>query len=328
MKNLFKKYFNSTLRPDEFHKITKFISNKGNESAIFKEIKPFWDNCLHEDTGLVEPNQSLFQDIKEIIREEQHSLYRRKVKIYSWGLKIAAVLIIGLVFSNIFFSMKTNPNQRQLSESLQTITSPYGARTNITLPDGSIVWLNSGTTLTFPSSFNKKRPVKLVGEAYFEVVKNDQPFIVSTQYGEVEVKGTSFNVKAFSDDNSFVTTLEEGIVTVKGKNTADEVTLSPGQQAEQTDKGFSVSNVETRFYTSWKEGKLIFSKEPFPSLIKKLERWYNVKIDYTDPRLNQVWYTGTIEMESISEVMEMISKASPVSYSFNNKTRVFTIKPK
>jgi ferric-dicitrate binding protein FerR (iron transport regulator) len=328
MKNLFRKYFNSTLRPDEFHKIAKFIGKKENESAIVKEIKPFWDNSLRKATGLVEPNRSVFQNIKEAIRVEERNLNRRKIKVYSLGLKIAAVLILGLITSTVFFSLQDVKNQGLLSENIQTITSPYGARTNITLPDGSIVWLNSGTTLSFPVSFNKIRPVKLAGEAYFKVAKSNQPFIVSTQYGEVEVKGTSFNVKAFSDDNSFVVTLEEGIVALKGKNTEDEVTLSPGQMAEQTNKGFSVTNVETRFYTSWKEGKLIFSKEPFPTLIKKLERWYNVKIDYNDPKLNQIWYTGTIEMESISEVMEMICKASPVSYSFNNKTRVFTIKPK
>lgn len=328
MKNLFSKYFNSTLRPDEFQKITEFISKKGNESTIFSEIKPFWHESLNKAAGLVEPNQSLFLNIKEAIHVEERNAYQRKIGIYSWGLKIAAVLILGLIISTVFFLRQDVKYQGLLSENMQTITSPYGARTNITLPDGSIVWLNSGTTLSFPSRFCKIRPVELVGEAYFKVAKSDQPFIVSTQYGEVEVKGTSFNVKAFSDDNSFIVTLEEGIVSLKGKNTEDEVTLSPGQMAEQTNKGFSVENVETRFYTSWKEGKLIFSKEPFPTLIKKLERWYNVKIEYNDPKLNQIWYTGTIEMESISEVMEMISKASPVSYSFNNKTRVFTIKPK
>ena len=86
--------------------------------------------------------------------------------------------------------------------------------------------------------------------------------------------------------------------------------------------------METKYFTSWKDGKLLFNKEPFPDFIKKLERWYNVKIEYSDPELDKLWYTGTIEMETISEVMEMISKAAPVKYSFNNKTRVFTIKAK
>lgn len=142
------------------------------------------------------------------------------------------------------------------------------------------------------------------------------------------MKGTSFNVKAFTDDNAFETTLEEGVVTFKTKNALNEVTLKPGEQVVKTAKGFTVKPVETKYFTSWKEGKLLFNREPFPSFIKKLERWYNVKIEYTDPKLDKLWYTGTIEMESVSEVMEMIGKAAPISYQFNNKTRVFTIKAK
>jgi ferric-dicitrate binding protein FerR (iron transport regulator) len=142
------------------------------------------------------------------------------------------------------------------------------------------------------------------------------------------VKGTSFNVKAYNDDNSFEATLEEGVVAFKVKNTENEVTLQPGEQIEKTASGFNVKQVEPKYFTSWKDGKLLFNKEPFPDFIKKLERWYNVKIEYSDKELDKLWYTGTIEMETISEVMEMISKAAPVKYNFNNKTRVFTIKAK
>jgi ferric-dicitrate binding protein FerR (iron transport regulator) len=122
--------------------------------------------------------------------------------------------------------------------------------------------------------------------------------------------------------------LEEGVVVFNVKNIENEVTLKPGEQIEKTATGFNVKPVETRYFTSWKDGKLLFNREPFPSFIKKLERWYNVKIEYADTELDKLWYTGTIEMETISEVMEMISKAAPVKYSFNNKTRVFTIKAK
>jgi ferric-dicitrate binding protein FerR (iron transport regulator) len=203
-----------------------------------------------------------------------------------------------------------------------------GAKSKIVLPDSSLVWLNSGSTLSYPQQFGKNRQITLAGEAYFEVMKNEKPFVVSTNYGDVKVKGTSFNVKAYSDDNSFETTLEEGVVAFKVKNTENEVTLQPGEQVIKTASGFNVKQVETKYFTSWKDGKLLFNKEPFPEFIKKLERWYNVKIEYSDPELDKLWYTGTIEMETISEVMEMISKAAPVKYNFNNKTRVFTIKAK
>ena len=218
--------------------------------------------------------------------------------------------------------------ENQYSETLQTITTPYGAKTKITLPDGSLVWLNSGSTLSYPIKFSKSRPVSLVGEAYFRVEKNGKPFIVSTDYGAVEVKGTSFNVNAYSDDNSFETTLEEGVVDFKVKGSEKRVTLKPGEQIVKTQKGFILKQVKTKYFTSWKEGKLLFNREPFPDFIKKLERWYNVKIEYSDSGLDKLWYTGTIEMESISEVMQMISKVAGTTYSYNNKTEVFTIKAK
>jgi len=326
MKNLFKKYYHSLLSPDEFSEVSDFMGNKKNDDAIFNLMKPLWNDQMNESDAEPVTNPALFTRIKESIWHEKQKAAQRKITVYAWGLRIAAVLVVALVISNLFFLGK--PEQNNLVAQLQTITTPMGAKSKIVLSDSSIVWLNSGSTLSYPQQFGENRPVTLVGEAYFEIKKNEKPFVVSTNYGDVKVKGTSFNVKAYSDDNAFETTLEEGVVVFKVKNTENEVTLQPGEQIEKTAKGFNVKQVETKYFTSWKDGKLLFNKEPFPDFIKKLERWYNVKIEYSDPELDKLWYTGTIEMETISEVMEMISKAAPVKYSFNNKTRVFTIKAK
>ncbi len=326
MKNLFKKYYHSLLSPDEFPEISDFMRNKKNDSDIFNLMKPLWNEQMNEPEAEPVSNPILFSRIKESIWLEKQKTAQRKITIYTWGLRMAAVLVVALIISNLFFLGKSEKNN--LTAQLQTITTPMGAKSKIVLPDSSLVWLNSGSTLSYPQQFGKNRQITLAGEAYFEVMKNEKPFVVSTSYGDVKVKGTSFNVKAYSDDNSFETTLEEGVVAFKVKNTENEVTLQPGEQVIKTDKGFIVKHVETKYFTSWREGKLLFNREPFPSFIKKLERWYNVKIDYSDPKLDELWYTGTIEMETISEVMEMISRAAPVQYSFNNKTRVFTIKSK
>jgi transmembrane sensor len=326
MKNLFKKYYLSLLSPNEFSEVTDFMQDRKNDDTIFNLMKPLWNEQMSESDAEPVTNPALFTRIKESIWIEKQKAAQRKITIYAWGLRIAAVLLVALVISNLFFLSK--PDQNNLLVQLQTITTPMGAKSKIVLPDSSIVWLNSGSTLSYPQQFGENRPVTLVGEAYFEVSKSEKPFVVSTNYGDVKVKGTSFNVKAYTDDNAFETTLEEGVVAFKVKNIENEVTLQPGEQIEKTAKGFNVKQVETKYFTSWKDGKLLFNREPFPDFIKKLERWYNVKIEYSDPELDKLWYTGTIEMETISEVMEMISKAAPVKYSFNNKTRVFTIKVK
>ena len=326
MKNLFKKYYNSILSYDEFSEFSDYANDKKNEPFIYRLMKPFWDREMNDAEVSPIENRSLYQKVNEAILREKQKVARRKLRIYAWGLRVAAVLIVALLATNIFFLQ--NSGERQVSATIEKISTPYGAKTNFILPDGSVVWLNSGSTLSYPSKFSTNRPVTLVGEAYFEVAKNSKSFIVSTDYGDVEVKGTSFNVKAYSDDNSFETTLEEGVVAFKVKNNLNEVTLEPGEQVVKTPDGYKVTQVETKYFTSWKEGRLIFYKEPFPSFIKKLERWYNVKIEYVDPKLDELWYTGTIEMESISEVMEMISVAAPISYDFDTKTRVFTIRAK
>ena len=326
MKSIFKKYYHSILRPDEFSKVSDFIVNKKNESLITEWIKPLWEKHLKEDDIVPRTNPELLGRIKEAILLDKQKHITRKINLYSWSIRVAAVLIVGLLISNVIFLNKSK--ETNLAQQIQTITTPYGAKTNYTLPDGSLIWLNSGSTFSYPSKFGDKRTVTLVGEAFLKVVKGSKPFIVSTNYGDVEVKGTSFNVKAYTDDNNFETTLVEGIVAFTAKNAKNEVTLKPGYQVSKTNDGYTITKVETKYFTSWKDGKLIFYREPFPSFIKKLERWYNVKIDYTDPALKELWYTGTIEMESISEVMEMISKAAPVSYSFNSKTRIFTIRSK
>jgi transmembrane sensor len=326
MKNLFKKYYQSILRPEEFSEVSDFIGDKKNESIIFSLMKPFWDKQMNETAILPKTNPALYEKIKKIALLEKLKAAQRKINLYSWGLRVAAVLVVGLLVSSIFFFEKSI--EHQYSETLQTITTPYGAKTKITLPDGSLVWLNSGSTLSYPTRFNERRPVTLVGEAYFKVEKNGKPFIVSTDYGEVEVKGTSFNVKAYTDDNSFETTLEEGVVDFKVKGSEKRVTLKPGEQVVKTTKGFTLKQVKTKYFTSWRDGKLLFNREPFPDFIKKLERWYNVKIEYSDSELDKLWYSGTIEMESISEVMVMISKVTGATYHYNSKTHVFTIKAK
>lgn len=326
MKKLFKKYINSILIPGEFSRFSDFISQKKNDRIIYDFMNSAWNKQLKETEIESKPNPSLFRKIKEEIWLEKQKIAQRKIKIYSWGMSVAAILVVALLLSNILFLNRDFMKQQPVQ--LQTIVTPPGAKTNFVLPDGSSVWLNSDSKLSFPVRFDKNRPVELVGEAFFEVVKNDKPFVVNTKYGNVEVKGTSFNVKAYSDDNSFATTLEEGIIEFNSNAIENGVVLNPGEHLAKTPKGVLIKKVDTKYYTSWKDGKLLFAREPFPDFIKKLERWYNVKIEYNDSDLDELWYTGTIEMESISEVMELISRAAPVSYNFDNKTRIFTIKAK
>ncbi|MEN6456082.1 MAG: FecR domain-containing protein [Prolixibacteraceae bacterium] len=239
-----------------------------------------------------------------------------------WVMSVAAAFILGLVISSLIYF--TGKNLPQNGLQVQEVSVPYGARTNFMLPDGSTAWLNSGSTLSFPAHSNGDRTVNLKGEAYFDVVKNGTPFTVSTVYGKIEVLGTSFNVKAYSD-GEFESTLVEGSVKVNGSGN-HSLALIPGQQAYLDEQGeLNIRKVDPEVFTSWKEGKLIFYREPFAKMAKRLERWYNVTIEVNDEEMKDLWFTGTIEMETLSEVMDLISRTMPVQYDYNQKIRALRI---
>lgn len=323
MKNLFRKYIHSVLNPDEFSRVSDFIADKKNEPDVFGLMKPYWDQHLAETDVFTVPNSELKEKIIHAILLDESKTYRRKIHIYNLGLRIAAILVIGLIITSVFFFRKST--QDSYIGEFQTISAPFGAKTNLTLPDGSLVWLNSGSSISYISRFGKTRLVSLKGEAFFEVRKDGKPFIVLTEYGDVKVKGTSFNVKAFAGEE-FQTTLLTGIVKVKEKHTGNEVSIQPGQQAGICGTELKVKNVETDMFSSWKDGKLIFRNEYLPLVTKRLERWYNVKIELgNDKRLSEISYTGTLEMESFSEVLQLLKVTAPIDFSYNEKTRTIKI---
>ncbi|KOH46091.1 hypothetical protein NC99_11160 [Sunxiuqinia dokdonensis] len=249
----------------------------------------------------------------------------QKAILYQKALSIAAAFVFGLLISSgIYF---VHFQKFSSDQQVQEISIPYGGKSKFSLPDGSLVWLNSGSKLSYPSNFKGQRSIQLEGEAYFDVIKSRKPFIVSTAYGEIEVLGTSFNVKAYTDDD-FQTTLVAGAVNLRvGAGTS--ITLKPGEQAFVNENNrLEIQTVETEIFTSWKDGKLIFYREPFEKVAKRMERWYNVKIEVDNDEIKNLWFTGTIEMETLSEVMELIRRSMPLEYSYDQNTRTLKIEKK
>ncbi|MCW0484510.1 FecR family protein [Gaoshiqia sediminis] len=240
-------------------------------------------------------------------------------------LAIAAAFVFGIIIASAFYFIGNPDFSKQVQQ--QEVYIPYGAKTRITLPDGSAVWLNSGSKLSYPSVFNGERSVHLEGEAYFDVVKSKVPFQVATHFGQVEVLGTSFNVKSFSNEE-FQATLVEGSVRLSGFG-GKGVLLNPGELASFTENSsLVVTPVDTNLFTSWKDGKLIFYREPFSKVAVRLERWYNVDIEIEDEELNNLWFTGTIEMETFTEFMELIVRTYPIHYTYDQNTRILKIEKK
>lgn len=316
MQTLFEKYIQGKCTVDEYEKVKNFITDPGNNVLLSEMMYEHWINSSLNESS-VEPNLQLLDSIHHKIALKE-SRPNPAIRVYQAILAVAAVLIIGLVTGAILLM---NSQEKEITS--RQIATPYGAKTMFTLPDGSQVWMNSGSTVIFPDEFKGERIVELSGEAYFSVKKDKKPFTVKTRCGDIQVLGTEFDIKVYENE-PLSTTLESGVVKFTS-NAGQEVELKPGMQVVYDEKSIKIKNVETRLFTSWKDGQLIFRDEPLQNIISQLERWYNVKIILRDDKIKGLKYTGTIEMESFSEVLELIKVTTPINYSFDRKTRILTI---
>ena len=204
---------------------------------------------------------------------------------------------------------------------------PYGKRFNIVFSDGSKAYLNSGSVIRYPVKFieDKKREVFLEGEAFFDVAENkNELFIVNSNGINVEVYGTKFNVRNYSEDFNSDIVLVEGSVGIKNAEVSELTMLKPGFKGSVDKENFRVktSKVNTKIYTSWIDGEVIFRNETFSQILKKLERLYNVTIiNNKNESLDEVFNAAiNVENENIEQVLDYFNKIYNIEYQiFNNK---------
>lgn len=203
---------------------------------------------------------------------------------------------------------------------------PRGGEYRLTLSDGTKVWLNSASVLTFPTVFaGDLRKVQLTGEAFFEVSRDTgHPFIVVTPKMEVKVLGTSFNVSVYDDEEAVHATLLKGRVEVRTEG-GGACELKPGEQACLTGGALTRKEVNTRQFTSWISGKFLFFNTPLKEISKQISRWYDVDIFFSREEVKEICFTGAIlRFEPLEELIRMIESTSNVRFSVKNKTIVIS----
>lgn len=213
------------------------------------------------------------------------------------------------------------------SLKFNTLEVPYGKRFNVRLSDGTLVFLNSGSSLKFPVKFiqGRTRKVYLQGEAFFEVAHNKEQFIVQSPGATATVYGTKFNFKNYHEDAFSEVILTEGSVGLKSSFYMQKpVTIRPNFKAElnKAENNIEVVPVNTKLYTSWIDGKTVFRNENIDNLILKLERLYNVSITNSNQNLSNKFFNATIfvENETIKDVLEYLKEVYNIDYQFiNNK---------
>jgi transmembrane sensor len=205
------------------------------------------------------------------------------------------------------------------------ISIPRGGQYAIVLADGTKIWLNSASSLKFPTAFAKnERVVEITGEAYFEVAKDKaRPFIVKTATQSLEVLGTHFNINAYEDEPNVATTLMEGSVRLSSLANGKTQLLKPGQQAKFKND-FKVSEFDTDIAIDWKNGNFKFAKENIQSIMRKIARWYDVEIIYKGDITNE-GFVGTVPRDkNIEEVLNSLKLTGLINYKISGKQVTIT----
>jgi transmembrane sensor len=350
------KYLDNEISGEELNELLKWIKDDSQNFRYFIEMKDIWYSSERVDSDESTGEKALLR-FRNKYPENANSFFRSK-KLISFTVQIAATLLLAFLLNYSWHWLTGRNETRSYAEKgYAQVYIPKGQKGQITLNDGTRVWLNSNSVLTYPSGFGTaSRKIILDGEAYLEVAKDPaHPFFVETSSVTLRVLGTSFNVKCYSKENTVETTLIEGSLEILSGNSGirrmKKVTLKPNEKAvfQKINNQISVdvldipgqklksrnrrieklpiSITQVESIISWKDNHLIFRDESFEEIAKKMESWYGVDIRIEDAKLKSYRFTGKfIYNETIDQVMEVISRTTPLRYSLNKNTLVIQSK--
>lgn len=302
-KDLLYKYFECQTSSAEEQAVVSWVNDSSENKKLFEEERKLWAlTCLREDLVQI--------DTEKKILSKQFNLYKRLVPL----LKIACILLIGLFIGRLIFY-----NSGEKGERMQTVISPAGQQTEIILSDGSKVWLNSLSSITYPVSFNgKKRIINLDGEAYFEVSKkNGVPFIVQTGDYNIQVLGTTFNVLSRLKQGMFETSLFTGSVKIYTDVLKDSAIFLNPQEKVMLENGKMVkSRLTGQNQPAWKIGLFDFDNISFKQVMAELESFFAVRIFIDNEQLCDYKYTGKLRhKDGLEYLLQILSKDNPFEYN-------------
>lgn len=296
IKNLYKKFLYGNITRDEFMEMRHYLNDIPNEE-LSEVVHNEWDeNILFGDMNV---------GIKEDIRNKLNFYIEcDKKQIKRVGLlRVTAVLLplvgISLVLAHILFK------QEQPGDMIVSVEA--GNKATVTLPDRTKVWINANSTIEYSQLDTKQRRVTLTGEAFFKVTENKtKPFIVNVHGLEVEVLGTSFNVKAREYSDIIETSLVEGHVKLRSSYLSQDYYLKPNEKAVFSKKNsmMQIMHTDNDCETAWMYNRLKFSSEKFTDVLARLEEWYGVKIINTCPDIANDLISGTFKEEKIENALE------------------------
>lgn len=309
-------------------KIIKHITSQGRECALEMDA---WINESGENKEIYQEFQTIWQisgafplqfspnrsKAWQKIEKHIHSQKRRYFVLSRIGQVAAAVLIM---FMCIWVG--TEVNDWIENEQYTEVVSPAGQKTRILLPDSSVVLLNGNSKIRYSQNFNKNnRNIDLEGEGYFNVHKNlSKQFIVNTSELQVKVFGTSFNVKAYGEDQDIQVGLRSGSVRID-RNENKLTQLRPGEMGtfDKKQHTIQVAKVDLDLVSAWTRDEIVFEEESLQEIVEYLERWYGVEIKVDSQLLDGELFTFKVKTESLNELLKLINLLKPIDYHIDGK---------
>lgn len=302
--------------PEEEMALLDWFRSPHSREELLSFYQGRWDETSDHELP-AEIQGRMFHHIKARMKEREEvdiKQLTQRYRILRWWSNVAVILLcIGLgVGSYVYFQ---KPAMTYPKEYI--VSAEKGQRASLTLPDGTKVWLNSHTYITYDTDYGyKERAVSLSGEAYFEVAKDtERRFVVKAGELEVEALGTTFNVKAYEEDTESTATLFEGSIrAVAGNKIA---VLSPSQQVcfNKENKSFRVKHSANSFYARmWRNNELAFERETLEDIALLMNRMYNVQIHFKSEKIKHYRFSGVIRNNSLGNVFKIISLTAPITY--------------
>jgi len=311
--DLIVKLLGDSASQQEIKALDTWVQESAENLAYFRQFKNLWNatEVLPDHTADLLPG--MLKKIKP---------GRSKLTLWQITQRVAAILFVPFLISTLWLSAGKNITKKKATLAYHEVIAAFGSISVMELPDGSKVWLNSGSSLKYPEKFSAdNRRVYLTGEAFFEVQSDkESPFLVTTPFFTVKATGTRFNVLADKNYPTSTVTLAEGRVELQRENPGKEeislATLKPDQHfIYNTSSGkTSVENGDSYKYFAWKDGKLLFRNDLISDVAQRISAQYNVAIEIEGERIKKYRFWATFEDEPLSELLQLLKYSSPIDY--------------
>lgn len=296
--------------------IREWLGRSDDNRKIYRDLLNIWQVSGKFPEPFSTDRQKAWQKVRKQIHVQKNTR-----RLYRKIAQIAAAIIV------VFLSIWTGTKLDKPRESGYTeIISPAGQKTHVILPDSSTVLLNGDSRIRYSQDFNEHRIIELQGEGYFDVRKNlSRQFIVNTSELNIKVFGTSFNVKAYRDDQIIEVGLKNGSIGID-RNKKELARMIPGQVAtfNKNEKKLDVEKLDMNLVSAWTRDELVFEENSMKEIMKFIERWYGVHIRLDQDLMDGELLTFKVKTESLYELLSLINMLKPIKYQIDGEEVIIT----